>query len=132
MTPLGGWYHASKYALEGYSDALRNEVAPFGIDVVVIEPGGIESEWSSIACDQAEPYSGAGASADLVRKLRRAQARLGTNTPPKVIGDLIVKALRARRPATRYHGGRLAGTLLLLRRILSDRMFDRLMMSASR
>ena len=132
VTPLGGWYHASKYALEGYSDALRNEVAPFGIDVVVIEPGGIESEWSSIACDQAERYSGAGASADLVRKLRRAQARLGTNTPPKVIGDLIVKALRARRPATRYHGGRLAGTLLLLRRILSDRMFDRLMMSASR
>src|ERR1700744_1173807 len=42
--PLGGWYYASKFALEGYSDALRNEVARFGIDVVVIEPGGIQSE----------------------------------------------------------------------------------------
>src|ERR1700749_460585 len=42
-TPLGGWYHASKYALEGYSDSLRNEVARFGIDVVVIEPGEIET-----------------------------------------------------------------------------------------
>src|ERR1700742_2749580 len=42
-TPLGGWYHASKYGLEGYSDSLRNEVARFGIDVVVIEPGGIET-----------------------------------------------------------------------------------------
>lgn len=49
--PLGGWYYASKFALEDYSDALRYEVARFGIDVVVIEPGGIKSEWSDIASD---------------------------------------------------------------------------------
>ena len=49
---LGGWYHASKFALEALSDSLRNEVKQFGIDVVVIEPGGIKSEWSNIAIEK--------------------------------------------------------------------------------
>jgi NAD(P)-dependent dehydrogenase (short-subunit alcohol dehydrogenase family) len=131
-TPLGGWYHASKYALEGYSDALRNEVARFGIDVIVIEPGGIETEWSGIASDEAERYSGQGAYADFVAKFRKRQAQMGKNPPPRVITDLIVKALKAKRPATRYHGGRLAGPLLFLRRVLSDRMLDALILSAFR
>src|ERR1700753_1767331 len=73
-TPLGGWYHASKFALEGYSDALRNEVSRFGIDVLVSRPGGIETEWSGIAGDEAERYSGQGAYADLVARFRRTQA----------------------------------------------------------
>jgi NAD(P)-dependent dehydrogenase (short-subunit alcohol dehydrogenase family) len=131
-TPLGGWYHASKYALEGYSDSLRNEVARFGIDVVVIEPGGIESEWSGIACDEAERYSGQGAYADYVAKFRRLQAQLGKSPPPSVITDLIVRALEARRPATRYHGGRLAAPLLFLRRVLPDRLLDRLILAPFR
>ena len=42
-TRFGGWYHATKFAVEGFSDCLRMEVAPFGIDVVVVEPGGINS-----------------------------------------------------------------------------------------
>ncbi|GBQ94482.1 short-chain dehydrogenase/reductase [Gluconacetobacter liquefaciens] len=130
-TPLGGWYHASKYALEGYSDSLRNEVRRFGIDVVVIEPGGIQTEWAGIASDEAERYSSHGAYADYVAKFRREQKRLGKNPPPKVISDLIVKALRAKRPAARYHGGRLSGPLLILRSILSDRMLDKVIMSAS-
>ena len=131
-TPLGGWYHASKYALEGYSDALRNEVARFGIAVVVIEPGGIESEWSGIAGDEAERYSGHGAYADLVARFRGVQARLQSAPPPTVISDLVVRALKARRPATRYHGGRLAGPMLFLRWLLSDRAMDGLMMSSMR
>jgi short-subunit dehydrogenase len=49
--PYGGWYHASKFALEALSDALRNEVKQFGIDVIVIEPGGVKSEWANIAYD---------------------------------------------------------------------------------
>ena len=44
--PLGGWYHATKFAVEGLSDCLRVEVAPFGIDVIVIEPGAIRTEWA--------------------------------------------------------------------------------------
>lgn len=131
-TPLGGWYHASKHALEGYSDSLRMEVRRFGIDVIVIEPGAIESEWSGIAADEASRYSGQGAYAGLVGKFRKFQSRERKSPPPRVISDLIVKALKAKRPATRYHGGGLAGTLLFLRRHLSDRGFDRVIMSPFR
>ena len=98
----------------------------------VIEPGAIESEWSGIAADEAERYSGRGAYAGLVASFRKFEARSRKSPPPRVISDLIVKALRAKRPATRYHGGGLSGTLLFLRRWLSDRTFDRLLMSAFR
>lgn len=47
--PLGSWYHAAKFTLEGLSDCLRMELAPFGIDVVVVEPGAIRIEWSAVA-----------------------------------------------------------------------------------
>ncbi|WP_042269905.1 oxidoreductase [Paraburkholderia heleia] len=131
-TPLGGWYHASKHALEGYSDALRNEVRAFGIDVVIIEPGGIETEWGSIAAKEAERYSGHGVYADLVAKFRQLQSGDRKSPPARLISDLIVKALRAKRPKPRYHGGMLAGPLLFLRRWLPDRVFDRMIMSAMR
>lgn len=49
---FGGWYHATKYALEAFSDALRMEVADFGIDASLIEPGGIKTEWGIIAADK--------------------------------------------------------------------------------
>jgi NAD(P)-dependent dehydrogenase (short-subunit alcohol dehydrogenase family) len=131
-TPLGGWYHASKYALEGYSDSLRNEFARFGVHVVVIEPGGIETEWADIAGDEAQRWSGAGAYAAFVASFRKTQARLSKAPPPRVITDLIVKALKSPRPAPRYHGGQLAGPLLFLRRVLPDRWLDALIMTPFR
>ena len=57
-TPLGGWYHASKFAVEGFSDCLRLETKQFGIDVSLIEPGGVKSEWADISADHIEQYSG--------------------------------------------------------------------------
>jgi NAD(P)-dependent dehydrogenase (short-subunit alcohol dehydrogenase family) len=129
--PLGGWYHASKFALEGLSDSLRNEVRPFGISVVVIEPGGVQSEWASIATGEATRYSIGGAYADLVKSFNKMQGSLKL-PPASVISDLIVKALRAKRPKARYKGGHLAVPLLFVRRLLSDRMFDRLISLASR
>ncbi|NIF70351.1 SDR family NAD(P)-dependent oxidoreductase [Burkholderia sp. Ap-962] len=124
--PLGGWYHASKFALEGYSDSLRNEVRDFGIDVVVIEPGGIESEWGPIARQEARRYSADGPYAGFVEKFDKLQTRLRGLPGPKVISDLVVEAVRSKRPRPRYHGGLMAGPLLFLRRHLSDRWFDRL------
>lgn len=59
-TPLGAWYHATKFALEAISDCLRMEVAPFGIDVVVIDPGGIRTEWGGIAADKVRAVSSSG------------------------------------------------------------------------
>ena len=66
-TPLGGWYHATKYAVEALSDALRMELRPFGIDVVVVEPGGIRTEWASIAADHLEATAEGSAYADQIR-----------------------------------------------------------------
>jgi NAD(P)-dependent dehydrogenase (short-subunit alcohol dehydrogenase family) len=131
-TPLGGWYHASKHALEGYSDSLRTEVHRFGVDVILIEPGAIESEWHRIAADEAYRYSGHGVYASLADTFRKRQSNNHKSPEPGVISDLIVKALHAKRPATRYHGGGLAGILLFLRRHLSDQMFDRVVLSAFR
>ena len=130
--PLGGWYHASKFALEGYSDALRNEVRQFGIDVVVIEPGGIRSEWSDIAFEEGRQSSGGGAYAGLVSAMMRMRPQEAKAPGPEVVSDLVVKALRSRRPRTRYHGGLMARPLQFLRRHLSDRLFDRLIMSGFR
>ncbi len=70
--------------------------------------------------------------AKLVTALRTSSAWQRKMPPPNVITNLIVKALKARRPRTRYHGGTGAGPILFLRRHLSDRMFDRLIMSTMR
>src|SRR4051794_37533045 len=60
-TPLGGWYHGSKHALEALSDCLRLETRRFGIRIVLIEPGSIATEWGGISADNLEETSGAGA-----------------------------------------------------------------------
>src|SRR5579859_765088 len=56
--PLGSWYHATKFAVEGLSDCLRMELEPFGIHVVVVEPGAIKTEWGGIAREGMLQYSG--------------------------------------------------------------------------
>jgi NAD(P)-dependent dehydrogenase (short-subunit alcohol dehydrogenase family) len=95
-TPLGSWYHASKHALEGFSDSLRNEVRSFGIDVIVIEPGAIDSEWSAIALDEAERYSGRGAYSGLVSRFRSSQVANRQPMSAPEFGDVLVKKLNAR------------------------------------
>ncbi|MFE5923622.1 oxidoreductase [Streptomyces sp. NPDC056468] len=126
-TPLGGWYHGTKFALEALSDCLRLEAKPFNIDVVVIEPGGIATEWGGIAADQLEKSSTAGAyakQADAVASSLRSEANAKRNSPPQVIADAIGKAVTARRPKTRYATGFGARPLIALRRIVPDRTFD--------
>ncbi|MFB8352881.1 oxidoreductase [Streptomyces niveus] len=126
-TPLGGWYHGTKFALEALSDCLRLETKPFGINVVVIEPGGIATEWGSIAADKLENSSSNGAYADqaaAVASSLRSEGNTNRNSPPAVIADAIGKAVTARRPRTRYATGFGARPLITLRRILPDRAFD--------
>ncbi|GGS13233.1 MULTISPECIES: oxidoreductase [Streptomyces] len=129
-TPLGGWYHGTKFALEALSDCLRMEVRPFGIDVVVIEPGGIRTEWSGIAADHLEKSSAGGAysgQAEAVAASMRSEAMVKRMSPPTVIADAVGKAVTARRPRTRYATGFGARPLLALRRVLPDRAFDAMM-----
>ncbi|MGW3850287.1 oxidoreductase [Streptomyces fagopyri] len=126
--PLGGWYHASKFALEGYSDSLRMEVKPFGIDVIVIEPGGTESEWMSTADAEMERYSSKGAYSNLVSAATSSSLRDRKLPPAGVVTDVIMKAIKSRNPKARFLATRGAGMIIFLRKVLSDRMFDRIVM----
>jgi NAD(P)-dependent dehydrogenase (short-subunit alcohol dehydrogenase family) len=126
--PLGSWYHATKFAVEGLSDCLRVEVSRLGIDVIIIEPGAIRTEWAGIARDTLQRVSGSGAYATLAQRHGRMLATAETSrlaSPPDVVARTIVRAINAKRPKTRYATGGGARTILLLRKILSDRMFDR-------
>lgn len=127
---FGGWYHASKFAIEALSDAMRNEVKPFGIDVIVIEPGGIKSEWGGIAMEHAKRISGKTAYRDFIAKSEKAFTGMKNKVPgPIVIAKLIKKSIEARHPKTRYVGGYLAKPMLFIRKIVSDKIMDRIIMS---
>jgi NADP-dependent 3-hydroxy acid dehydrogenase YdfG len=133
--PLGSWYHATKFAVEGLSDCLRAEVEGFGIDVIIIEPGAIRTEWAGIARDGLLQTSGSGAYAEQAKGHARLLAAADTSSltsPPTVVAKTIMRAVGARRPKTRYATGGGARTILFLRAILPDRMFDRLMRRISR
>ncbi len=128
--PLGGWYHATKHAVEGLSDSLRLELAPLGIRVVIIEPGEIRTEWGGIAADSLMTASGNGAYAAQAERVARVLARsVGTNSGslPIVVAATIGQAATVRGPRTRYVVGRGARALTVARRLLPDRVFDRLM-----
>ena len=128
-TFLGGWYHASKHAVEALSDALRMETAPFGIDVVVIEPGLIRTEWSGIAANHLEETAEGSAYASQIKAVANSMRSESTNkrqSPPSVIADTVKKIVTARKPRTRYVVGFAAKPLVTLRRLLPDRAFDRL------
>ncbi len=133
-TPLGAWYHGTKFALEAISDCLRMEVEPFGIKVVVVEPGGIKTEWADIAAQKLREVSGDGPYGH--QALPMAESMIGRasrqrQSPPELIADTIAKAVQARRPKTRYAVGFGARPMIFLRRLLPDRAFDRFMRLAT-
>ncbi len=131
-TPLGAWYHATKHALEGWSDCLRLELKQFNINVVIIEPGLIETEFGGVVIDGLKKRSEGSAYGELSEKLIRATEssyERGGSSPPSVIASLVSKAVKARKPKTRYAGGSMAKPLLFIRRYFSDRFFDMAVMS---
>jgi len=126
-TPLGAWYHATKHALEALSDCLRMELKPFGINVVVIEPGGIRTEWPAIAADKVRAVSGTGPYApqgNAVAASLVSESTQRRSSPPELIGKTIGKAVTARRPKTRYAVGYGAKPMIFLHGLLPDRAFD--------
>ena len=125
--PLGAWYHATKFAVEGFSDSLRLELAPFGIHVVIVEPGPIITEWNTIARDSLLDTSRGGAYEERSHRVYKTMERGDTGwagTTPDVVAKKIVKAATARRPAIRYPVGKGAGSIVLARRLMPDRVFD--------
>jgi NAD(P)-dependent dehydrogenase (short-subunit alcohol dehydrogenase family) len=131
-SPLGAWYHASKHALEGWSDCLRVETARFGIDVVIVEPGVIATEFGAVLEPPMLSRSGVGAYGAITKSVAlatRTAYEKGGASPASVVASTISKAISARRPKTRYVVGKYARPLLFLRRWLSDRSFDAIIMS---
>lgn len=132
-TPYGAWYHATKHALEGWSDCLRLELKPFGIDVVVVEPGGIKTEFGDVMYEPMVERSKGSAYEQSVTKMAQQALEMynkqGTLSDPKVITDLISKAIHAKKPKTRYVAGKFAKPMMFIRKWFGDRVFDKVVMS---
>jgi short-subunit dehydrogenase len=128
--PHGSWYHATKYALEGLSDSLRMELKQFGVDVVIIKPGAILTEWNTIARENLMKVSGHTAYKDLVQKHVKMLANADkVGSSPIVVAKTIIKAVKSNRPKTRYATGGGARIIVFLQRILPDRFQDMLFLS---
>lgn len=131
--PHGVWYHATKFAVEGLSDSLRMELKQFGIDVVIIEPGAINTEWSRIARENLVKASGNSVYRSLASKhAKMLEGADKVGSEPAVIAKVIAKAIDAKNPRTRYAAGGGARLVLFARRVLSDRAFDKLMLIVMR
>jgi NAD(P)-dependent dehydrogenase (short-subunit alcohol dehydrogenase family) len=133
--PGGGYYHATKYALEAISDALRFEVGGFGIDVILLEPGLITTEFgeaatASIAAangsqdDPAGPYAAFNAALGALTKgaYEAPMRRLGAG--PERVAKVIERAITRPRPPARITVTPSAKMMIATRRLLSDRAWD--------
>ena len=126
---FGGWYHVSKYSVEALSDALRMEVKPFGIDVSLIEPGGIRTDWGLIAADHlAESSKGTPYEAEGLREAETMHKAYSSRllSKPSVVTRAISKAVNSRRPRARYRIGFGAGTLVFFHALLPAKWWDAL------
>ena len=123
----GGWYHVSKYAVESLSDAMRMELKPFGIDVVIIEPGAIKTNWGIIAADHPIESSKGTAyeqTGTMMANNLRNMYLSNTISDPAVVRKAIVRAVNARRPCTRYRIGRMANAIVFFHWLLPTRWWD--------
>jgi len=133
--PLGGWYHSTKFALEGLSDCMRLELKGFGIDVIVVQPGPIRSEWGDIAMDNLTKSSGGGPYKSIVAGMKKNFKNFYSekrSSLPDEVARIIIKSIKARKPKSRYPAGKNAALILLGRKLFSDRIFDFFMLSMTK
>ncbi|MBP5541130.1 MAG: SDR family NAD(P)-dependent oxidoreductase [Bacteroidales bacterium] len=130
VLPFGGWYHVSKFSVEALSDALRMEVQPFGIDVVLIEPGGIKTDWGIIAAKHLRESSQGTAyenNALLEAALLDKAYRGNYLSSPAVVTRAICRAVGSRHPHTRYRVGLGSRSMIIFHALLPARCWDSLM-----
>jgi NAD(P)-dependent dehydrogenase (short-subunit alcohol dehydrogenase family) len=138
--PLAGAYNASKFGLEGVSDSLRRELLSQGVDVVVIEPGGVKTPiWRKGDALATEMLADMPPEAErlygpLVEAMRRETTRIAEETgiEPREVAEAIGQALTAKRPRARYLVGRDAKMRAAMMKVLPDRLMDRLVRRALR
>ena len=131
--PLLGAYNASKFALEAISDSLRRELVPHGVDVIVIEPGGVKTPiWRKGNETADEIQSGVPPEAEqlygpMVEALRRESTRIAEKSgiEPRAVAEVIGKALSTDKPRTRYLVGRDAKVRARVAKVMPDRVMDR-------
>jgi len=131
-TPMGSWYHASKHAVEGWSDCLRLELKPFNIDVVVIEPGAIATEFADVMVKPLVERSGSGPYSKMANAVANAtheSVQKGDLSNVQVVVDMLLQAVHANTPKTRYVGGKYAKLMIFVRKWFGDRIFDKMVMS---
>jgi NAD(P)-dependent dehydrogenase (short-subunit alcohol dehydrogenase family) len=132
--PMAGPYAASKFALEAISDSLRREVGRHGVDVIVVEPGGIKTPiWAKGGAKADEmrermPEDAERLYGGLIRAVRTESEKIATDRglPPSAVAEAVGEALTAGRPRTRYLVGRDAKARAALARVVPDRLLDRL------
>jgi NAD(P)-dependent dehydrogenase (short-subunit alcohol dehydrogenase family) len=130
--PMGAWYHASKHAVEGLSDCLRLELKPFGIKVVIIEPGFIATEFGDVLLNQFDKLPKDSAYRNMMDKISegtKKAAHGNGSSQPTVISDAIVKIINSNNPKTRYRVGKFAKPMVWMRTNLGDKLFDKIVMS---
>lgn len=131
-TPMGAWYHASKHAVEGFSDCLRLELKPFNIQVVVLEPGIIITEFGSVMLQNISQFSSKGVYASITKKLVAATKKMyekGQGSKTSVISSTVSAIVNTNKPKTRYRVGLWAKPMVWMRIYLGDRLFDKIIMS---
>lgn len=131
-TYLGGWYHASKYALEALSDSLRMELKEFGIKVSIIEPGGVKSNWGLITADNLLNAGKNSLYEEICTKVSKIYKELygGDSklmTKPEAVAKKISCAVNKKHPKTRYLFGFGAKPLVFMHWILPNKVFDSIM-----
>jgi NAD(P)-dependent dehydrogenase (short-subunit alcohol dehydrogenase family) len=137
--PTYGAYAGAKFALEAASDALRRELAPHGLRVIVVEPGGVRTEMAGRGGLTASRLAAA-MTADQNRRygtliqavIAQAAAFTGRGLPAEKVAQVIARAVTARNPRTRYPIGRDAALLTRLSRVLPDRVLDRIVAAGLR
>lgn len=127
-TPLGAWYHASKFALEGLSDCLRNELANFGIDVILIEPGAVKSNWAEITAKNLLQTSENGHYQEQAQKSAKKYKKMynekGIAVSPNKVAAVIIKAAERKKAKARYAVPAHAKLILFFHWLLPDKFYD--------
>jgi NAD(P)-dependent dehydrogenase (short-subunit alcohol dehydrogenase family) len=124
---FAGAYHASKYALEAIADVWRQELAPDGVHVAIVEPGPLSTPIWSKAASSLDALPANDRYQERVDALRGRLERMGKESAgPGQAVELIVHALTASRPRTRYAGGVATSVVPKVRRLVPDRLFDRI------
>ena len=127
FTPFGAWYHATKHALEGWSDCLRIETAPFNIQVVLIQPGFIRTDFVHVLGGGLQKYYAGSAYKDALDRffaMMSSPETAARGTDAKVLARVFVEAATAGRPRRRYVKGASAHPLLFIRKWFGDGIFE--------